>query len=33
MVGIITDKDILKAAARKSRLVTAYIPKEFNVED
>jgi len=33
MVGIITDKDILKAAARKSRLVTAYMPKEFNVED
>ena len=36
MVGIITeitDKDILKAAVRNSKLVTAYIPKEFDVED
>jgi CBS domain-containing protein len=33
MVGIITDKDILKAAARKGTIVTAYIPEEFNVED
>ena len=33
MVGIITDKDILKAAVRNSKLVTSYIPKEFDVED
>ena len=33
MVGIITDKDILKAAARKSSVATAYVPKEFDVED
>jgi CBS domain-containing protein len=34
MVGIITDKDILKAAARKkSSITTAYVPKEFDVED
>jgi CBS domain-containing protein len=34
MVGIITDKDILKAAARKkSSIVAAYVPKEFDVED
>jgi CBS domain-containing protein len=34
MVGIITDKDILKALARKkSSIVTAYVPKEFDVED
>lgn len=32
MVGIITDKDILKALARKkSSITTAYIPKEFDV--
>lgn len=29
MVGIITDKDVLKAAARKS----SYIPREFDVEE
>jgi CBS domain-containing protein len=33
MVGIITDKDILKVAATKSSIVTAYVPKEFDVED
>jgi CBS domain-containing protein len=34
MVGIITDKDILKAAARKKgSTATAYVPKEFDVED
>lgn len=34
MVGIITDKDILKAAARKkSSITTAYVPKEFDVGD
>jgi CBS domain-containing protein len=34
MVGIITDKDILKAAARKKgSIATAYVPKEFDVED
>jgi CBS domain-containing protein len=32
MVGIITDKDILKAAARKKgSITTGYIPKEFDV--
>jgi CBS domain-containing protein len=32
MVGIITDKDILKAAARKKgSIATAYIPREFDV--
>jgi CBS domain-containing protein len=34
MVGIITDKDILKAAARKKgSIATAYIPREFDVEE
>jgi CBS domain-containing protein len=33
MVGIITDKDILKAAARKSSIATAYIPRKFDVEE
>jgi CBS domain-containing protein len=33
MVGIITDKDILKAAASKRSIASAYIPKEFDVED
>jgi CBS domain-containing protein len=34
MVGIITDKDVLKAAARKkSSITTAYIPREFDVEE
>jgi CBS domain-containing protein len=33
MVGIITDKDILKAAATKNPIATAYVPKEFDVED
>jgi CBS domain-containing protein len=33
MVGIITDKDILRALARKSSVATAYVPKEFDVED
>jgi CBS domain-containing protein len=33
MVGIITDKDILKAVSTKSSTATAYVPKEFDVED
>jgi CBS domain-containing protein len=33
MVGIITDKDILKAAARKSPIATAYVPREFDTEE
>jgi predicted transcriptional regulator len=33
MVGIITDKDILKAVARKSSIATAYIPRKFDVEE
>lgn len=33
MIGIITDKDILKAIARKTSITTAYIPKEFDVEE
>ena len=28
MIGIITDKDILKAALRKRSIASAYIPKE-----
>jgi CBS domain-containing protein len=31
MIGIITDKDILKAAASKRSIASAYIPKEFDV--
>jgi CBS domain-containing protein len=31
-VGIITERDILKATARKSSIATAYIPKEFDFE-
>lgn len=33
MVGIITDKDVLKAAASKSSITTAYVPKEFDVKE
>jgi CBS domain-containing protein len=33
MVGIITDKDILKAVSTKSSIATAYVPKEFDVQD
>jgi CBS domain-containing protein len=33
MVGIISDKDILKPAARKSSVASAYVPREFDVED
>jgi CBS domain-containing protein len=33
MVGIITDKDILKAVSTKSSTATAYVPKEFDVEE
>ena len=34
MIGTITNKDILKVAARKkSSIVNAYVPKEFDVED
>ena len=33
MIGIITDKDILKVSLRKKSIATAYIPKEFDVED
>jgi CBS domain-containing protein len=33
MIGIITDKDILKAVARKTSITTAYIPKEFDIEE
>src|ERR1051325_10366740 len=33
MVGIITDKDVLKAAASKSCITTAYVPKEFDVKE
>jgi CBS domain-containing protein len=33
MVGIITDKDILKAIARNSSIASAYISREFDLED
>ena len=33
MVGIITDRDVLKAIARKKPITSAYIPKEFDIED
>lgn len=33
IIGIITDKDILKAIARKKSITTAYMPKEFDVEE
>ena len=33
MLGIITDKDMLKAIARKKPITSAYIPKEFDIED
>jgi predicted transcriptional regulator len=33
MIGIITDKDILKAIARKSSIASAYISRGFEVEE
>jgi CBS domain-containing protein len=33
MIGIITDKDILKAIARNSSIASAYISREFDLED
>lgn len=33
ILGIITDKDMLKAIARKKPITSAYIPKEFDTED
>jgi predicted transcriptional regulator len=33
MLGIITDKDMLKAIARKKSITSAYIPKEFDIKD
>jgi CBS domain-containing protein len=33
IIGIITDKDILKAVARKTSITTSYIPKQFDVEE
>jgi predicted transcriptional regulator len=33
MIWIITDKDILKAALRKRPIASAYILKEFDIED
>ena len=33
MVGIITDRDMLKALARKKPITSAYIPKEFDIQD
>jgi hypothetical protein len=32
MIGKITDKDILKAIARKSSIAPAYISREFDIE-
>ena len=32
MIGIITDKDILKAVARKTSITTAYIPKNLTLK-
>ena len=33
MVGIITDRGVLKAIARKKHITSSYIPKEFDIED
>jgi CBS domain-containing protein len=33
IIGIITDKDILKAIARNSSIASAYISREFDLED
>ena len=33
MIGIITDKDILKAIARNSSIASAYISRGFDLED
>jgi CBS domain-containing protein len=33
MIGIITDKDILKAAIRTTPIASAYIPNKFYIED
>jgi hypothetical protein len=32
-IEIITDKDILKAIARNSSIASAYISREFDLED